>query len=97
MRRWQVSLHPGWDHCIVSVMAEQKHYELIRPHQSLKDDLRTDIETPSVVAATENPRYVIRERDGGRAKAVSGERTPDGSLAPIHHVRRRRLDVQRVR
>ena len=82
-----------------SLMAETD----FQPHERLKDDPRTNIETPHiletplVVAATENPRHVICERDRVRAKSMSGEQTPDGSLAPIHHGRRRRLDVHRIR
>ena len=77
--------------------------ELIRLNERPKDDPRTDIETPhvleapSVVAATENPRNIIRQRDRVRAKAVSEELTSDGSLAPIHHSRRRCLDVLHIR
>ena len=47
-------------------MAEEKNHELIRPHERLNDDPHTDIKTPSVVAATENPRHIIREYDGVR-------------------------------
>jgi len=77
--------------------------ELIRPYERPKDDSRTGIEsphvleTPSVAAATEKPRNIIRECDRVRAKAMSGEQTPDGSLAPIHHWRRHHLDVHRIR
>ena len=76
--------------------------ELIRPDERPKDHPRTNIETPhvlespSVVAATENTCH-IRERGHVRAKAMSGEPTADGSLTPIHHGWRRRLDVLRIR
>jgi len=68
-----------------------------------KDDPRTDVEIPhvletaSVVATTENPRHIIRKGDGVGAKAVSGEPTPDGGPAPIHHGRRRGLNVHHIR
>ena len=60
---------------------------MIRPHESLKDGLHTDIVTSSVVAATESPRHVIRERDGVSAKAVSGKPWSNTSRvdAPARH------------
>jgi hypothetical protein len=64
---------------------------------------RTDIEaphvfeTPFVIAAAEYPSHIVRKGDGVRAKAVSRERAPYRSLAPIHHWRGRRLDVKHIR
>ena len=63
---------------------------------------RTDIkaphvlETPSVIAAAKYPRHVVSEGDGVSAKAVRGERSPDGSFTPIHHGRGRRVNVQHI-
>jgi hypothetical protein len=39
---------------------------------------RTNVETPSVIAAAKNPRQVVGEGDRVRAEAVGGERPPDG-------------------
>jgi hypothetical protein len=63
---------------------------------------RTDIETPHVleasflIATAEYPSHIVDEGDGVRAKAVSGECTPYGSLAPIHHGWRCGFDVHHV-
>ena len=78
-RRWQVSLHLGMGP-LHHVCDSGTKKELIWPHERLRYDPRTEIEITSVVAATENPRHFICERDGVRTKAVSGERTPDGPL-----------------
>jgi hypothetical protein len=54
------------------------------------------LETPSIIAATKYPRDVVGEGDHVGVEAVGGERPPDGGLAPIHHGRRRQLDVLRI-
>jgi hypothetical protein len=63
---------------------------------------RTDIETPHVletpflIATAEYPSHIVDKGDGVCAKAVSRECAPYGSLAPIHHGRRRGLDVHHI-
>jgi hypothetical protein len=63
---------------------------------------RTDIETPHVletsflITTAEYPSHIVDKGDGVCAKAVSGECAPYGSLAPIHHGRRRGLDVRHI-
>ena len=43
------------------------------------------LETPPIIAATKYPCYLVHKGHCVRAKAVHGERTPDWSLAPVHH------------
>ncbi len=63
---------------------------------------RTGIETPHVletsflIAAAKYPSHIVGKGDGVRAKAVSGECAPYGSLAPIHHGWGRGLDVHHI-
>jgi hypothetical protein len=63
---------------------------------------RTDIETPHVletsfvVTPAEYPSNIVRESDGVCPEAMGRERTPHRCLAPIHHRRRRRLNILHV-
>lgn len=54
------------------------------------------LETPFLIATAKYPSHIVSEGDSVRAKAVSGECAPYGSLAPIHHGWRRRLDVHHI-
>ena len=58
---------------------------------------RTDIETPFLIIAAEYPSHIVDKDDGVRAKAVSGECAPYGSLTPIHHGWRCGLDIGEMR
>ena len=102
--QWQVTWHLGMGPfnrlCDGGMKTKKK---LILRDERLKVNPRTSIETPhaletpSVVAATENTGHIVRERHHVGAKAVIGEPTPDGGFTPIHHGRRRRFDVHRIR
>ena len=52
--------------------------------------------TPFVIATAEYPSHVVRKGDHVHAKAVSRERAPYRSLAPIHHGWGCRLDVRHI-
>ena len=103
-RERQVTLHLGMGPFIRPSDGRMKtKKKLILRDERLKVNTRTNIETPhaletpSVVAATENTGHIVRERHHVGAKTVIGEPTPDGGFTPIHHGQRRRFDVHRIR
>ena len=73
--------------------------ELILPHERPKRTHGPKLkhQKSTVITATENLRHVIRERDGVRVQAVSGEPAPDGGLAPNIMWWRRLFDCRCMR
>ena len=101
-----VSLHRGMGplYRLCDGGIKKINHELIWPNERLKrahvpilkHHTSSKLEKSSVVAATENPRHIIRELEGVRAKAASGKPTLDGSHVSIHHGRRCQLDVHSI-